>query len=51
MPAVLQQLMRYESIETTMRDYVGRDADAVADVLWEAVESVKQSAAGLPSHA
>jgi hypothetical protein len=40
MPAVLQQLMRHESIETTMRYYVGRDADAVADVLWQAVESV-----------
>jgi integrase len=38
MPAVLQQLMRHESIETTMRFYVGRDADAVADVLWQAVE-------------
>jgi integrase len=40
MPAVLQQLMRHGSIETTMRYYVGRDADAVADVLWEAVELV-----------
>jgi integrase len=39
MPAVLQQLMRHESIETTMRYYVGRDADAVADTLWEAAES------------
>jgi hypothetical protein len=39
MPAVLQQLMRHESIETTMRYYVGRDADAVADRLWEAVET------------
>jgi integrase len=38
MPAILQQLMRHESIETTMRYYVGRDADAVADTLWEAVE-------------
>lgn len=31
MPAVLQQLMRHVSIETTMKYYVGRDADAVAD--------------------
>ena len=38
MPAVLQQLMRHETIETTMRYYVGRDADAVADALWEAVK-------------
>ncbi len=40
MPAVLQQLMRHESIDTTMRYYVGRDADATADVLWSAFESV-----------
>jgi integrase len=46
MPAVLQQLMRHESIETTMRYYVGRDADAVADVLWEAVELVTAKAHG-----
>jgi integrase len=39
MPAVLQQLMRHESIETTMRYYVGRDADAVADTLWNAFET------------
>jgi integrase len=39
MPAVLQQLMRHEDISTTMKYYVGRDADAVADVLWGAVES------------
>ena len=38
MPAVLQQLMRHESIETTMRYYVGRNADAVADALWSAVD-------------
>jgi hypothetical protein len=39
MPAVLRQLMRHESIETTMRYYVGRDADAVADTLWDAFET------------
>lgn len=38
MPAVLQQLMRHESIETTLRFYVGRDAAAVADVLWQAAQ-------------
>jgi Phage integrase family len=37
MPAILQQLMRHESVETTMRYYVGRDADATADALWKAV--------------
>jgi integrase len=46
MPAVLQQLMRHESIETTMRYYVGRDADAVADTLWEAVEAANGRPAG-----
>jgi integrase len=41
MPAILQQLMRHEDIETTMRFYVGREAAAVADVLWEAMKSNK----------
>lgn len=36
MPAALQELMRHESIETTMRYYVGRNAQRTADALWEA---------------
>lgn len=36
MPAVLQQLMRHESVETTLRFYVGKNAEATADVLWAA---------------
>ena len=36
MPPVLMQLMRHESIDTTMRFYVGRSADATNEVLWEA---------------
>ncbi len=36
MPIVLQQLMRHESIDTTLRYYVGRDAEATADAVWEA---------------
>jgi integrase len=36
MPAVLQALMRHESIETTLRYYVGRNAQNTARVLWEA---------------
>ena len=36
MPPVLQQLMRHESIQTTMRYYVGRNAQATSAVLWEA---------------
>jgi integrase len=36
MPPVLMQLMRHESIDTTMRFYVGRSVQATADVVWEA---------------
>jgi len=36
MPQVLMELMRHESIETTLRYYVGRNAQATAEVLWEA---------------
>jgi len=38
MPQVLMELMRHESIETTMRYYVGRNAERTANVLWEAHE-------------
>ena len=38
MPPVLMELMRHESIDTTLRFYVGRNAQATADVLWEAHE-------------
>jgi hypothetical protein len=34
MPAVLQRLMRHKSINTTMKDYVGIEADDVAAELW-----------------
>lgn len=37
MPQILMELMRHESIETTMRYYVGRNAQNVAKVLREAV--------------
>lgn len=36
MPPVLMQLMRHESIETTMCFYVGRNVEATNDVLWDA---------------
>ena len=36
MPQVLKELMRHESIETTLRYYVGRDAQTTADALWAA---------------
>ncbi len=31
-------LGRHESIDTTMKFYVGREAEAAADVLWDAYE-------------
>jgi hypothetical protein len=36
MPQVLMELMRHESIETTLKFYVGRNAETTADVLWAA---------------
>lgn len=36
MPAILMQLMRHESIETTLRYYVGREAETTADILYKA---------------
>ena len=36
MPQVLMALMRHESIETTQRFYVGRNANTTADAVWEA---------------
>ena len=38
MPAHLEQLMWYESIETTLRYYVGANADRTNDICWEACE-------------
>ncbi|QDT36539.1 tyrosine-type recombinase/integrase [Stratiformator vulcanicus] len=35
-PAVLQQLMRHASINTTMSYYVGIEADDAADIVWAA---------------
>ncbi len=34
MPAVLQSLMRHEDVQTTMKYYVGEDANAMADAIW-----------------
>jgi hypothetical protein len=38
MPAQLKELMRHESIETTLRFYVGTDAQRTAEAAWEAYE-------------
>jgi integrase len=40
MPPVLMELMRHESISTTMQFYVGRSAEATADVVWQAFAKV-----------
>lgn len=38
LPAVLQRLMRHQSVSTTMRYYAVLDADAVADSVWDTVQ-------------
>ncbi|MCX7429051.1 MAG: site-specific integrase [Planctomycetia bacterium] len=45
MPPDLMQLMRHESINTTLRFYVGRNAQTTADSAWDAYR--KTQAAGL----
>ena len=37
MPAQLKEQMRHETIETTMRYYVGVNAESTAETLWNAV--------------
>ena len=41
MPQTLRELMRHASIETTLRYYVGFNAEKTADILWEIHESKK----------
>jgi len=41
MPQILMQLMRHSDISTTMKYYVGSEAQATADVLWDAVEKAE----------
>ena len=40
MPAILQTLMRHASIQTTMQYYVNIEAEATADVLWDATGNI-----------
>ena len=42
MPAQLKELMRHESISTTMKYYVGRNAEATAAALYAAVPNEKR---------
>jgi integrase len=37
MPQVLMQLMRHESIDTTLRYYVGRNAETTSEALYQAM--------------
>lgn len=46
MPQVLRELMRHESIETTLRYYVGRNAELTADAVWSAFTQQQQASAG-----
>ena len=41
MPIMLRQLMRHESIDTTLRYYVGHDAVSMADTIWATAESTE----------
>ncbi len=50
LPQVLMELMRHESITTTMQFYVGRNAERTADALWEAVENQKSNTSGNSGH-
>ena len=50
MPQILMQLMRHESIETTMRYYVGRNAETAADVLWKAMSNTSSNSLPAASH-
>ncbi len=51
MPAVLQQMMRHENIDTTMEFYVGRDAEATADTIWQTVDPSNKSGNSQPKDA
>jgi hypothetical protein len=50
MPQVLMELMRHESIETTLKFYVGRNAQATADVLWNAHQAANGNTFGNNDH-
>jgi integrase len=49
MPQVLMELMRHESMETTLKYYVGTNAEATASVLWTTTGNT--SGNSRPSHA
>ena len=46
MPAQLMELMRHESIETTLRFYVGTDAQRTAEAAWAAFDALPRAFSG-----
>jgi integrase len=46
MPQVLKELMRHKSIETTMKFYVGQNAEKTADALWLAYSQLRETDLG-----
>ena len=48
MPAQLKELMRHESIETTLRYYVGTNAERTADAYWDAFDRATSIAPTAP---
>ncbi len=45
MPAVLKTLMRHKNIQTTLRYYVGLEAEDVAGVLWKTYGKAEKGSA------
>jgi integrase len=49
MPIVLQQLMRHQDINTTLRYYVGRDAETTSETVWKALSGNTSGNSSAPS--
>ena len=49
MPAQLMELMRHESIETTLRYYVGANAQRTNDAIWAAFRREQERLSGASS--
>jgi len=46
LPQQLRELMRHESIDTTLKFYVGQDAERTADIVWAAYDEENRIATG-----
>ena len=49
MPAVLKEMMRHQSIETTMKYYVGLEAQSVSDLIYKAYSAASVDSRVQPS--